>query len=83
MTLLVRIKVHSQQICGLAWSPSGEDFATGGNDNLCCLFNYDTVIDMESSPTTALGVPGYSAFNSPCSEEGPILSYAVNPGDFA
>ncbi|KAH8647235.1 WD40-repeat-containing domain protein [Xylariales sp. PMI_506] len=37
LTLLARIKVHSQQICGLAWSNDGELFATGGNDNLCCL----------------------------------------------
>ncbi|KAI4203264.1 MAG: hypothetical protein LQ350_001961 [Teloschistes chrysophthalmus] len=39
MTLLAKISVHSQQICGLAWSPSGEYFATGANDNACCLFN--------------------------------------------
>lgn len=45
MTLLVRIKVHSQQICGLAWSPTGTEFATGGNDNLCCLFQADKVLE--------------------------------------
>ncbi|KAL9581276.1 MAG: hypothetical protein Q9203_005964 [Teloschistes exilis] len=39
MTLLAKISVHSQQICGLAWSPTGEYFATGANDNACCLFN--------------------------------------------
>ncbi|KAL2265309.1 hypothetical protein VTJ83DRAFT_6409 [Remersonia thermophila] len=38
MTLLARIVVHTQQICGLAWSKSGDIFATGGNDNLCALF---------------------------------------------
>ncbi|KAK8174032.1 WD40-repeat-containing domain protein [Phyllosticta citrichinensis] len=38
MTLLARINVHSQQICGLAWSPCGEFFASGGNDNQCFLF---------------------------------------------
>lgn len=32
------ITAHSQQICGLSWSPSGNLFATGGNDNLCFLF---------------------------------------------
>ncbi|KAI1276472.1 WD40-repeat-containing domain protein [Xylaria sp. FL0933] len=48
MTLMVRIKVHSQQICGLAWSPTGNDFATGGNDNLCCLFQADKVLEPES-----------------------------------
>ncbi|KAI0425161.1 WD40-repeat-containing domain protein [Xylaria sp. FL1042] len=48
MTLMVRIKVHSQQICGLAWSPTGTDFATGGNDNLCCLFQADKVLEPET-----------------------------------
>lgn len=45
MTLLARIKVHTQQICGLAWSLDGEHFATGGNDNLCCLFNAEQVLE--------------------------------------
>ncbi|KAF5027213.1 hypothetical protein F66182_701 [Fusarium sp. NRRL 66182] len=35
--------IHCQQICGLAWSHDGRLFATGGNDNLCCLFEADTV----------------------------------------
>ncbi|KAI0596900.1 WD40-repeat-containing domain protein [Biscogniauxia sp. FL1348] len=47
MTLLARIKVHSQQICGLAWSLNGSQFATGGNDNMCCLFNVDKIFDTE------------------------------------
>ncbi|KFY24720.1 hypothetical protein V491_02045 [Pseudogymnoascus sp. VKM F-3775] len=38
MTLLARISIHTQQICGLAWSHDGSLLATGGNDNLCCLF---------------------------------------------
>ena len=38
MTLLARITCHSQQICGIAWSPDGEFFATGGNDNQMFLF---------------------------------------------
>jgi meiosis-specific APC/C activator protein AMA1 len=38
MTLLARISAHSQQICGLAWSRTADVFATGGNDNLCWLF---------------------------------------------
>ncbi|KAK4186054.1 WD40 repeat-like protein [Podospora australis] len=44
MTLMVDIKVHSQQICGLAWSPNGDLFATGGNDNRCCLFETAKVL---------------------------------------
>ncbi|KAL9004839.1 MAG: hypothetical protein Q9188_002358 [Gyalolechia gomerana] len=38
MTLIAKISVHSQQICGLAWSHEGDCFATGANDNVCCLF---------------------------------------------
>ncbi|KAI1174259.1 WD40 repeat-like protein [Nemania sp. FL0916] len=69
MTLMLRIKVHSQQICGLAWSPAGTDFATGGNDNLCCLFQADKVLYAASentstetpSPTSASAVASTSA----------------------
>lgn len=38
MNLIAKIDVHSQQICGLAWSHEGDYFATGANDNACCLF---------------------------------------------
>ncbi|KAK4111116.1 WD40 repeat-like protein [Canariomyces notabilis] len=41
MTLMARIAIHTQHICGLAWSRNGELFCTGGNDNLCCLFETD------------------------------------------
>jgi meiosis-specific APC/C activator protein AMA1 len=44
MTLLARITVHTQQICGITWSPNGELFATGGNDNFCCLFEASQVL---------------------------------------
>lgn len=44
MTLMVTIDVHSQQICGLAWSQDGEYFATGANDNGCCLFDVKDVV---------------------------------------
>ncbi|RPB00942.1 WD40 repeat-like protein [Choiromyces venosus 120613-1] len=44
IVLLRRILVHSQQICGLAWSGDGEQFATGGNDNVACLFDTADVI---------------------------------------
>jgi len=38
-TLQARISIHTQQICGIAWSPDGTHFATGGNDNICALFS--------------------------------------------
>ncbi|KAK4102043.1 WD40 repeat-like protein [Parathielavia hyrcaniae] len=45
MALLARIVVHSQQICGLAWSKNGDIFGTGGNDNLCCVFETAKVLE--------------------------------------
>jgi hypothetical protein len=44
MTLLARMTIHSQQICGLAWSSNGELFASGGNDNNCFLFDTKKVL---------------------------------------
>ena len=44
MKLLLKISIHSQQICGLAWSPRGDYFATGANDNACCLFQVNEVL---------------------------------------
>ncbi|KAL5606959.1 hypothetical protein BROUX41_003326 [Berkeleyomyces rouxiae] len=41
VTLLARVFIHSQQVCGLAWSPDGSMFASGGNDNVCSLFEVD------------------------------------------
>ncbi|RMZ82486.1 hypothetical protein DV737_g2025, partial [Chaetothyriales sp. CBS 132003] len=38
MVLLVKLDAHSQNICGLAWSPLGDAFVSGGNDNIALLF---------------------------------------------
>ncbi|KAG4029323.1 hypothetical protein MFRU_016g00780 [Monilinia fructicola] len=43
MALIARISIHTQQICGLSFSTDGSSFATGGNDNLCCLFRTNEV----------------------------------------
>jgi WD40 repeat protein len=29
---------HRQEVCGLAWSPDGAALASGGNDNLLCIW---------------------------------------------
>ena len=31
---VARVQAHSQEICGLAWSPDGRHLASGGNDNV-------------------------------------------------
>eukprot|EP00180_Rhodochaete_pulchella_P000500 Plantae.Rhodophyta-Rhodochaete_pulchella.ctg13512.p1 GENE.Plantae.Rhodophyta-Rhodochaete_pulchella.ctg13512~~Plantae.Rhodophyta-Rhodochaete_pulchella.ctg13512.p1 ORF type:complete len:512 (-),score=39.28 Plantae.Rhodophyta-Rhodochaete_pulchella.ctg13512:1069-2397(-) len=30
---------HQQEVCGLKWSPSGTQLASGGNDNLLCIWD--------------------------------------------
>ncbi|KAI9883912.1 MAG: hypothetical protein M1823_004300 [Watsoniomyces obsoletus] len=50
VVLLCRIKVHAQQICGLAWSPDGTHFATGGNDNACCLYSANALVNAHHHP---------------------------------
>lgn len=45
LALVAKISVHMQQICGITWSSDGDFFATGGNDNLCCLFKTSTIFD--------------------------------------
>lgn len=52
ITLLARINNHTQQICGLSWSPPGSLFATGGNDNLCYLYDTAEVLEQALSTTT-------------------------------
>lgn len=44
MTLLAKISAHTQQICGLAWSPDDKYLATGGNDNACLLFELAEIV---------------------------------------
>ncbi|KAI1343636.1 WD40 repeat-like protein [Xylariaceae sp. FL0016] len=87
MTLLARIKVHSQQICGLAWSSNGRQFATGSNDNLCCLFNVDAILGPEvetsADPNPQDGpsiIAEQTEPDSPDSPETPPLS-AFSPTD--
>lgn len=45
MTLLAKIQAHTQNICGLAWTPAGDYFVTGGNDNSALLFEVATVLE--------------------------------------
>jgi WD40 repeat protein len=56
MTLLAKIDAHSQNICGLAWSPTGEQFVSGGNDNRALLFIADLLL--EDSTSAMVGTSG-------------------------
>lgn len=33
------LRGHQQEVCGLTWSPDGSTLASGGNDNLLCLWD--------------------------------------------
>ncbi|EWG52744.1 hypothetical protein FVEG_11389 [Fusarium verticillioides 7600] len=58
VSLVAKISnIHCQQVCGLAWSYDGRLFASGGNDNLCCLFDADQVSGRRMEQAT--GVSGY------------------------
>lgn len=56
MTLLARMTIHTQQICGLAWSAAGDMFASGGNDNNCYLFETRHVLQSDTSPNSSATV---------------------------
>ncbi|XP_058103894.1 cell division cycle 20.2, cofactor of APC complex-like isoform X2 [Magnolia sinica] len=43
---------HQQEVCGLKWSSSGQQLASGGNDNL--LYIWDRSIASSNSPTQSL-----------------------------
>lgn len=36
---IATLSAHGQEVCGLAWSNDGEVLASGGNDNLLCLWD--------------------------------------------
>ena len=55
MNLMAKITVHTQQICGLSWSPNGDLFASGANDNGCCLFDVKDVLRPQSVTRRSFG----------------------------
>ncbi|KAL2799192.1 WD40-repeat-containing domain protein [Aspergillus keveii] len=65
VTLLAKISAHTQQICGIAWSPDGAYLATGGNDNACLLFELSDII-----PARELGVSTACLPHQNCHQEG-------------
>ncbi|XP_077248136.1 cell division cycle 20.2, cofactor of APC complex-like [Tasmannia lanceolata] len=37
--IISRLDAHEQEVCGLRWSPSGKQLASGGNDNLLYIWD--------------------------------------------
>ncbi|GAA83004.1 WD domain protein [Aspergillus luchuensis IFO 4308] len=61
MTLIAKISAHTQQICGITWSPEGSYLATGGNDNCCLLFDlHDILPPREHKPSSPGRTPHQS-----------------------
>lgn len=79
MTLLARLTIHTQQICGISWSSDGELFASGGNDNACFLFETKNVLhshnpaELSSALDVRLGPNGESIWTV-VPGRGPVIS---------
>ncbi len=39
---ICRLLGHTQEVCGLRWSPDGSQLASGGNDNCLCMWDLGT-----------------------------------------
>lgn len=40
---IATLAAHEQEVCGLKWSPNGMQLASGGNDNLVCVWDNQNV----------------------------------------
>jgi len=45
-----RMASHTQEVCGLAWSPDGSYLASGGNDNTLCIQDFANIHNMDITP---------------------------------
>jgi hypothetical protein len=76
LTMLAKIAIHTQQICGLAWSPDGQLFASGGNDNTCLLFSPRdilTPVQPPLSPTSHIALTAATTFPAPLTGMSPTF----------
>lgn len=81
MTLVAKISIHVQQICGLAWSTDGKLLASGGNDDVCCLFEAGEVLgDGPLLETPLRSLPPSSPVITQAAAAGEALSYTWNRG---
>ncbi|KAK2025390.1 WD domain-containing protein [Colletotrichum zoysiae] len=44
ITPIAKIAVHTSQICALVWSPNGQQFVSGSNDNTACYFEMNRMM---------------------------------------
>ncbi|PTB70105.1 WD40 repeat-like protein [Trichoderma citrinoviride] len=82
--LIAKVSLHTQQICGLSWSPNGKLFATGGNDNLCCLFDADSVLaEKQESVQLKPHWPGWHLATASTQEEDATDARPARPSSTA
>ena len=48
---------HTQEVCGLKWSPDGSLLASGGNDNMACIWDVSTTTGARGSGTVNVYEP--------------------------
>lgn len=79
MTLLARSTVHTQQICRLAWSPDGDLFATGGNDNALFMFETRKILHPppNSTPSSVQVRSGSAAGSQGLPGQGNVISVVL------
>ena len=49
-----QMNYHSQEVCGLAWSPDGQYLASGANDNTLCIWDAASSCSMDAQPRHAM-----------------------------
>lgn len=49
-----RMASHTQEVCGLAWSPDGSYLASGANDNTLCIQDFANIHNMNITPKHVL-----------------------------
>ncbi|PYH96235.1 cell cycle regulatory protein [Aspergillus ellipticus CBS 707.79] len=64
MTLLAKISAHTQQICGITWSPDSSYLATGGNDNCCLLFELHDILPPREPKVSPKKCPSHQSCRS-------------------
>ena len=57
-----RLTSHTEEVCGLKWSPSGRQLASGGNDNL--LYVWDAAALSSASARSTAPSPSFSSSSS-------------------
>ena len=48
------LRSHSQEVCGLSWSPDGSYLASGANDNTLAIFEASTITSFNAEPRHVL-----------------------------